>query len=150
MDRRISGGGAWWIERHWTFDGGFLRSMVSPNTSNIRERISLPTGAFKGPYVSSTSMPRASPSVGVRAIPRTRCVSSWVKTSMAICFSFPARSSVYTCGKWFSNNISTMLPRTEITVPRFKGLLLLSAILIASPGLHYIQFWSFLFPKSGS
>ena len=45
--------------------------MALPNTSNIRERIPLPTGAFNGPPVSSTAMPRARPCVGVSAIPRT-------------------------------------------------------------------------------
>ena len=45
--------------------------MALPNTSNIRERMALPTGAFNGPPVSVTAMPRAKPWVGVKAIPRT-------------------------------------------------------------------------------
>ena len=71
VERRASGGGARCTERHWTSDNAASRSMVLPNTSNIRERIALPTGAFNGPPVSSTAMPRARPCVGVNAIPRT-------------------------------------------------------------------------------
>jgi hypothetical protein len=66
VERRASGGGARCTERHWTSDNAAPRSMALPNTSNMRERIPLPTGAFSGPPVSSTAMPRASPCVGVR------------------------------------------------------------------------------------
>ena len=52
------------------------RSMAFPKTSNIRERIPLPTGAFNGPPVSSTALPRTRPWVSVSAIPRTRWASS--------------------------------------------------------------------------
>ncbi len=45
--------------------------MTLPKMSNIRERMALPTGAFNGPPVSVTIMPRASACVGVSAIPRT-------------------------------------------------------------------------------
>ena len=84
VERRASGGGARCTERHWTSSGAASRSMALPNTSNIRDRIPLPTGAFSGPPVSSTGMPRASPCVGVNAIPRTRCASSWARTSITI------------------------------------------------------------------
>ena len=53
----------------------------------------LPTGTCSGPPVSSTVMPRASPWVGVSAMPRTRCASSCASTSMTIRPSSPARSS---------------------------------------------------------
>jgi hypothetical protein len=56
--------------RYATFASAW-RSRHLPNTSNIRERMFLPTGAFNGPPVSSTAMPRARPCVGVKAIPRT-------------------------------------------------------------------------------
>ena len=71
VERRASGGGARCTERHWTSASAASRSMALPNTSNMRERIPLPTGAFSGPPVSSTAMPRARPCVGVSAIPRT-------------------------------------------------------------------------------
>jgi hypothetical protein len=71
VERRASGGGARCTERHWTSANAVPRSMVWPNTSNIRERTALPTGTFNGPPVSSTAMPRARPWVGVNAIPRT-------------------------------------------------------------------------------
>ena len=93
VERRASGGGSRCTERHWTSGGAPWPSMGFPNTSNIRERIRLPTGAFSGPPVSSTTMPRARPWVGVSAIPRTRCASSWARTSMAIRPSSPARSN---------------------------------------------------------
>ena len=71
VERCASGGGARCTERHSTSDKAASRSMVLPNTSNIRERMALPTGAFNGPPVSSTAMPRARPWVGVSAMPRT-------------------------------------------------------------------------------
>ncbi len=71
VERSDNGGGARWTDRHFTSDGAGWRSMALPNTSNMRERIPLPTGAFNGPPVSSTAMPRARPCVGVNAIPRT-------------------------------------------------------------------------------
>jgi len=64
VDRRSSGGGARCTERHWTAVGAGCRSMALPNASNIRERMAWPP-------VSVTAMPRASPCVGVKAIPRT-------------------------------------------------------------------------------
>src|ERR1039458_5166212 len=76
VERRANGGGARWTVRHWTSAGAAWRSMALPKTSNIRERMPLPTGAFNWPPVSSTELPRARPSVGVSAIPRTRCASS--------------------------------------------------------------------------
>ena len=84
VERRASGGGSRCTERHWTSASGASRSMVLPNTSNIRERIPLPTGAFSGPPVSSTAMPRARPCVGVNAIPRTCRASRCASTSMTI------------------------------------------------------------------
>ena len=71
VERRASDGGARCTERHSTSDNASPRSMVLPNTSNIRESTALPTGAFNGPPVSSTAIPRARPCVGVSAIPRT-------------------------------------------------------------------------------
>ena len=71
VERRASDGGARCTEGHWTSDNAASRSMVLPNTSNIRERTALPTGAFNGPPVFSTAIPRARPCVGVNAIPRT-------------------------------------------------------------------------------
>ena len=71
VERLASGGGSRWMVRHSTSDGAGWRSMGLPKTSNIRERIPLPTGTFKGPPVSSTAMPRARPCVGFKAIPRT-------------------------------------------------------------------------------
>jgi hypothetical protein len=61
------------LERHQHVDDldAASRSRTLPNTSNIRDRIPLPTGAFSGPPVSSTVMPRARPCVGESAIPRT-------------------------------------------------------------------------------
>ena len=76
VERRASGGGARWTVRHWTSAGAAWRSMAFPKTSNIRESVPLPTGAFNGPPVSSTAVPRTRPCVGVSAIPRTRCASS--------------------------------------------------------------------------
>ena len=67
--------------------------MTLPNTSNIRERISSPTGAFRGPPVSSTTMPRARPCVGVNAIPRTWRASSCASTSMTMRPSLPPAGS---------------------------------------------------------
>ena len=75
VERRVNAGGARWTVRHCTSDGAAWRSMAFPNTSNIRERIPLPTGAFSCPPVSSTALPRAKPSVGVSAIPCTLCAS---------------------------------------------------------------------------
>jgi hypothetical protein len=93
VDRSTSGGGARWTERHRTSDNAAPRSMVWPNTSNVRDRIALPTGASSGPPVSSTAMPRARPCVGVNAIPRTECASGCANTSMTICLSVPACST---------------------------------------------------------
>ena len=76
-----------------TSDGSGWRSMARPNTSNIREMIFLPTGACRGPPVSSTGIPRAKPCVGVKAMPRTRRASSCAITSMTISLSAPARST---------------------------------------------------------
>ena len=74
VERRTSGGGARCTERHVTpVRMPARRSMVLPNTSSMRDRIGLPTGACSGPPVSRTAMPRASPPVGVKAMPRT-CV----------------------------------------------------------------------------
>ena len=58
--------------------------MALPKTSNMRDRIPLPTGTFSGPPVSATAMPRASPCVGVKAMPRTRRASSCASTSITI------------------------------------------------------------------
>ena len=71
VERLASEGGSRWIVRHSTSVGAGWRSMGLPKTSNIREMIDLPTGTLSGPPVSSTAMPRASPSVGLSAIPRT-------------------------------------------------------------------------------
>src|ERR1019366_793652 len=61
LERLAKAGGSRWMVRHSTSDGAGWRSMALPNTSNIRERMLLPTGTFNGPPVSSTAMPRASP-----------------------------------------------------------------------------------------
>ena len=65
---------------------------------------------------SSTGVPRAKPCVGVNAIPRIRCASSWVMTSTTICCSSPARSTKRSAASAV-NRTSTTLPRTATTAP---------------------------------
>ena len=117
VERFSRGGGAWWTDRHWTSASAGPRSIVLPNTSSMRERTAWPTGVFRGPPVSSTGIPRASPWVGVRAIPRTWCGSVCVRTSIAIPLSFPMRRRLRTGGSRPSKRTSTTLPRTAETTP---------------------------------
>ena len=91
--RRANAGGARCTERHCTSVGAGWRSIALPKTSNMRERMAGPTGAFSGPPVSMAGMPRARPWVGVRAMPRTCFGSRWVSTSMTIFPSGPACST---------------------------------------------------------
>ena len=93
VERCASGGGDWCTERHCTSVGAGCWSMAWPNTSNMRDRMPLPTGACSGPPLSTTGMPRARPWVGVSAMPRTCCASRCASTSIMICCSSPARSS---------------------------------------------------------
>ena len=71
VERRDSGGGARCTERHSTPRNGGSRSMVWPKTSSMRDSTPRPTGTCSGFPVSSTPIPRASPWVGVKAMPRT-------------------------------------------------------------------------------
>jgi hypothetical protein len=120
VERSDSGGGFRWIVRHSTFSGGSLRSMADPNTSNIRDMISLPTGTSSGLPESSACIPLARPSVGVSAIARTRAASSWAMTSTMILPSGPACKTEKIGGRRRSNFTSTTPPRTETTDPRFE------------------------------
>src|ERR1035437_3659103 len=115
VERSDNGGGVRWTVRHCTSVGAGWRSMAWPNTSNIREIIVLPTGACRGAPVSSTSIPRANPCVGVKAMPRTLDASSCVITSTTIFRSAPARSTEKIRGKQRSKRTSTTLPRTATT-----------------------------------
>ena len=71
VERLAREGGSLWILCRGISGRGGPWSMVFPNTSNIRPRISFPTGTVSGsPWVSATIL-RARPWVGVRAIPLT-------------------------------------------------------------------------------
>lgn len=117
VERWTSGGGSRCTERHVTSFGSSWRSMAWPKTSNIRDRMALPTGASSGPPVSDTDTPRARPCVGVSAMPRTWRVSICVSTSIAIWPSVPARSKVRMGGKRPLKRASTTLPRTAVITP---------------------------------
>ena len=52
---------------------------------------------------------------------------------MTICFSDPAHNTEYIGGKCSRNHISTTLPRTEATTPRFDKLVLFAMFASTDP-----------------
>src|SRR6186997_1846803 len=105
-------GGARWIGRWTAASTGPLRSIARPRTSNTRPRVASPTGTVIGAPVSTTLVPRASPSVVVIATLRTqllpRCCatshtsgsppSTSISTAFRIFGSWPAGNSMSTTG----------------------------------------------------
>ena len=62
-----------WIGQRSTSSSSWSpSSIVSPSRLKMRPRVTLPTGTVIGPPVSTTSMPRARPSVVSMATARTR------------------------------------------------------------------------------
>ena len=92
--RWVKGTDGWWMERHSPPDTASFSSITAPKTLNIRPRSLFPTGTFRWWPRSSTGEPRASPWVGVRAMPRTISELRWVTTSMTMLPSGPAASCV--------------------------------------------------------
>jgi len=103
-----------------------LASSGLPRTSNIRERVALPTDTFNDPPASSTAIPRARPWVDLNVTPRTCRSFLCVSTSIAMRPASPARSTEKIGGNHPWKRTSATLLRTETTVPRFDTLVLFS------------------------
>ena len=121
VERRASDGGARCTERHWTSDNAASRSMVLPNTSNIRERTCL------CPPALSTARPCPPPPCRARDL-------AWASTQSRARDAHPLRQHFdddllvlprtqhrVDGGGCSSNRTSTTLPRTETTMPGFAG-----------------------------
>src|SRR3954469_13891719 len=100
-------------------------SMTSPRTLKIRPRVASPTGTLIGAPVSSTSMPRASPSVVSMATARTRslprcCCTSAIrsKASRPSCFGIAMRTALLIEGRppWKTASMTTPLISTILPV----------------------------------
>ena len=81
VTRSVSFGASRWIGR-WSSDLiGAAPSLASPSTFIRRPRHARPTGTVIGAPVSSTAVPRVSPSVAPIAIVRTMLSPRWLATS---------------------------------------------------------------------
>src|SRR5210317_642838 len=96
---------------------------TSPRTLNTLPLVASPTGTVMGPPVSRTSWPRTRPSVGFRAIARTRSspkcwATSRVKTLVSPPMVMSVCSALYIAGSasW-GNSTSTTGPVTRATRP---------------------------------
>src|SRR5829696_3192621 len=100
-------------------------SMTSPRTLKILRRVASPTGTLIGAPVSSTSIPRASPSVVSMATARTRSLPRcwWTsairsKASRRSCFGILMRSALLMEGRppWKTASMTTPLISTILPV----------------------------------
>ncbi len=122
-------GAARWIGQRSSTSTGSPSSIVSPRTLKIRPSVMLPTGTVIGPPVSTTSMPRARPSVTSMATARTRSSPRCCCTSHTSVPPSPARSMVIALlisGSSSANTASMTTPWISSIRPLLPAVLLVS------------------------
>src|SRR5215207_5824267 len=127
-------GAARWIGQRSLTSIGSPSSITSPSTLKMRPSVTLPTGTVIGPPVSTTSIPRARPSVASIATARTRSsprccwtsqtsvpASSWRSTVIALLIS----------GRFSGNTASITTPWISSIRPLLFPLPVLASNLIS-------------------
>src|ERR671935_1535380 len=120
-------GGSRWIGQRSTSSGASFLSIGSPTTFQRRPRVSLPTGTEIGPPVSTTSAPRASPSVESMATARTRSSPRccWTSAMRLIagrpsCSGASTRSAVLISGSVSGKTASITTPLISTILPTLR------------------------------
>jgi hypothetical protein len=124
---RNSGGSRWIDHRSTSSPGASLWSIGSPMTFQIRPSVASPTGTVIGAPVSTTSTPRARPSVESIATARTRSSPRCCCTSaISVRGSVPSRagtsmrSAVLISGSAPVKTASMTTPLISISLPTFR------------------------------
>src|SRR5919198_4499239 len=122
-------GGSRWIGQRSTSPGGSFLSIGSPITFHRRPSVASPTGTLIGPPVSTTSVPRARPSVESIATARTRssprCCCTSATRSIAgrpSCSGDSIRSAVLISGSCSGKTASITTPLISMILPTLRAL----------------------------
>src|ERR687888_1402211 len=127
-ERSRNVGGSRWIGQRSTSPGASFLSIGSPITFQSRPSVSLPTGTLIGPPVSTTSAPRASPSVESIATARTRssprcCWTSAIRliAGRPSCSGASTRSAVLISGSVPGKTASITTPLISTILPTLRA-----------------------------